>query len=442
MKDQKDVISWIWLQKALGVASPKVRAIHTTYGSAREFYEAGPTEWRLSGLVTAADVHRLCQVDFTQCETVIDDCQRLHYQILTPDQEGYPNRLLNIDDYPAVLYVWGDLGDVDNEILISMVGTRSASPYGREVAGRLSATLAKAGAVIVSGAAYGIDTVCHKGALRGGGRTIAVLGCGINTRYLVENEQLRRTISQNGAVISEHPPGTAAVPRHFPIRNRLISGLSLGTVVIEAGVRSGSLITAHKAIEQGRDVFAVPGSVLSEYSAGCNKLLGECAKPVGCAYDILSEYVDQYPHCIRLDLPEVHEKAHRDMKPWEDRPAEKSEPAPVREAKPQPSEKAAVERKSTKKRVGRQKTDAPQNEASAEFVVREAPLPSSLSLTPEAKKLYQLLDETPQHVDELAYRSGLTSYVVAAAMTELEIAHLVRPHVGRRFSRMVVRSRR
>nr|WP_317413198.1 DNA-processing protein DprA [uncultured Solibaculum sp.] len=442
MEDQKNVISWIWLQKALGVANPKVRAIHTAYGSARQFYDAGPAEWRLSGLVTAADVHKLCDTDFTQCEKIIDDCQRLHYRILTPDQKEYPDRLLNIDDYPAALYVWGDLGDVDNEILISMVGTRSASPYGREVAGRLSATLAKAGAVIVSGAAYGIDTICHKGALRGGGRTIAVLGCGINTRYLVENEQLRRAISQNGAVISEYPPGTAAAPRNFPIRNRLISGLSLGTVVIEAGVRSGSLITAHRAIEQGRDVFAVPGSVLSEYSAGCNKLLGECAKPVGCAYDVLSEYVDQYPHCIRLDLPEVHEKAHSDMKPWEKDQAEASKPAVAQEAKSRPSQKMASEIKCAEKQSDPPKPDTWQNQASSEPIVREAPLPSSLSLTPEAKKLYQLLDETPQHVDELSHKSGLTSYVVAAAMTELEIAHLVRPHVGRRFSRMVVRSRR
>ncbi|BCI60241.1 DNA-processing protein DprA [Solibaculum mannosilyticum] len=436
MNDQNDVIGWIWLQKALGVASPKVRAIHQAYGSARQFYDAGPTEWRLSGLVTAADVHKLCDTDFAQCEKIIDDCQRLHYQILTPDQEGYPNRLLNIDDYPAVLYIWGDLGDVDNEILISMVGTRMASPYGRNVAGRLSTTLAKAGAVIVSGAAYGIDTVCHKGALRGGGRTIAVLGCGIDTRYLVENEQLRRTISQNGAVISEYPPGAAAAPRNFPIRNRLISGLSLGTVVIEAGVRSGSLITAHRAIEQGRDVFAVPGSIMSEYSAGCNKLLGECAKPVGCAYDILSEYVDQYPHCIRLDLPEVHEKAHSDMKPWESKPSPvQSRPSAASESKPRSVLKRPVTK--TKDALG----DGSSQKEPYRQEVQEAALPSSLSLTPEAKQLYRLLDETPQHVDELAHKSGLTSYVVAAAMTELEIAHLIRPHVGRRFSRIVVRRR-
>lgn len=184
---------------------------------------------------------------------------------------------------------------------MAVVGTRSATPYGHKTAFRLSYRLAECGALIVSGGALGIDSEAHRGALQAGGRTIAVLGCSIDYPYLSANAELRKMISEHGALISEYPPGTPPSKVSFPIRNRLISGLALGTVVVEASIKSGSLITADHALNQGKDVFAVPGNIMSSAYAGSNRLLSDGAKPVFSAADILSEYTSQYPHKINMD---------------------------------------------------------------------------------------------------------------------------------------------
>jgi DNA processing protein len=208
--------------------------------------------------------------------------------ILTWEDEGYPKLLAEIPDPPPVLYVRGELKPED-AWAVAVVGTRRASTYGREVTRRLVSVLAQSGVTIVSGLARGIDAVAHQTALEAGGRTIAVLGCGIDLVYPPEHRELARRIAAQGALVSEYPLGTQPEPGNFPPRNRIISGLSLGVVITEAGRDSGALITADYAAEQGRDVFAVPGSILSAGCAGTNRLIQDGAKPVLDAADILQE---------------------------------------------------------------------------------------------------------------------------------------------------------
>lgn len=200
----------------------------------------------------------------------------------------YPKNLARVPDAPSLLYVKGVLKEVD-EWAVSVVGSRMATHYGKTVTERLCADLAKKGITIVSGMARGIDTAAHCGALMGGGRTMAVLGSGIDVIYPAENKRLYERIVENGAVISEFPMGTPPYSQNFPIRNRIISGLSLGVVIVEATHRSGSLITAQLALDQGREVFAVPGSVGSFKSMGTHNLIKQGAKLVEYANDIVEE---------------------------------------------------------------------------------------------------------------------------------------------------------
>jgi DNA processing protein len=214
-------------------------------------------------------------------------------RILTLGEENYPKRLKEIYDPPPVLYVRGELRKQD-ELAISIVGSRKTSPYGRWFTERVSRELAQQGVTIVSGMARGIDSVAHQGAISEGGRTIAVLGCGVDIVYPRENRRLCEQVIDHGAVVSEFPMESPPEAGHFPKRNRIISGLSLGVVVVQAGKDSGSLITANYALEQGRDVFAVPGNVGAESTQGTNHLIKQGAKLVESSEDILQEILPQW----------------------------------------------------------------------------------------------------------------------------------------------------
>ncbi len=215
--------------------------------------------------------------------------QKLGLKILTQEDADYPQNLKHIPDPPFVLYVKGRLEEKDR-CSIAVVGSRRASFYGLTSAEKFSADLANEGFTIISGLARGIDTCAHKGALKSGGRTIAVMGSGFQYIYPAENKKLVETIAQNGAVISEFPINTRPLSQNFPCRNRVISGLSLGVLVVEAARNSGALITADFALEQGRDVFALPGKVDSDNSFGTNELIKQGAKLVSCAEDISEEF--------------------------------------------------------------------------------------------------------------------------------------------------------
>ncbi|MDE0609796.1 MAG: DNA-processing protein DprA [Anaerolineaceae bacterium] len=209
-------------------------------------------------------------------------------EFLTLLDDGYPEALRNISDPPLTLYFRGELLPGDRHAL-GLVGTRKATSYGRDVAGQLAQDLARQGITVISGLAYGIDAAAHRGALKGGGRTLAVLGSGVDVIYPANHRQLAQEICRNGALISEYPPGTLPEGRNFPRRNRLISGLSLGILVVQAPLTSGAIITANIAGEQGREVFAVPGNILDPASAGCHRLIQDGAKLVTGIGDILDE---------------------------------------------------------------------------------------------------------------------------------------------------------
>ena len=213
--------------------------------------------------------------------------------VMTLNDDSYPRRLRDIYDPPALLYVRGEMKKED-ELAISIVGSRKTSPYGRWITERMSQDLARHGVTIVSGMARGIDAVAHWGAITGGGRTIAVLGCGVDVIYPSENRNLFAKIIDHGAVLSEFPMGSPPEGGHFPKRNRIISGLSIGVVVVQASAKSGSLITANYALEQGRDVFAVPGNVGAEGSRGTHQLIKEGAKLAESSEDILEEILPQW----------------------------------------------------------------------------------------------------------------------------------------------------
>ena len=282
----------------LGAASPKVREIYDRELDVEKLFESDH-ERRLSGLFTDKEITRFDGA-LKRAAFAVEQADKSGQRIISYLSEEYPERLKNIYAPPCALYVRGVFPEFDNEVAIAMVGTRNATDYGRTVATDLAMTLSKAGALVVSGAAKGVDSYSHTGALQVFGRTAAVLGCGIDYPYLMENKPMRDMIEKRGVLISEYPPGTAATRWSFPERNRIISGVSLGTVIIEAGIKSGSLITANYTLEQGRELFAVPGSVMSPSFAGTNKLLREGAKPVFSALDILEEFAGEYPHKIDM----------------------------------------------------------------------------------------------------------------------------------------------
>jgi len=302
----KDKLYWVWAQNALGITSSvKSDEIVSYFGNAESLYFAGEYEWRISGIFTPGQINKLKTTTLDAAKKIVSDCQRYRIKILTPDDADYPSMLFKLPNLPLALYVRGDLDCLKNKISIAVVGAREASDIGARIARALSASLSRSGAIIVSGAAKGIDSAAHSGALDAGAQTVAVLGCGFGTDYLPENEPLRREIAGHGALVTEYPPLTPAFGRNFPFRNRIISGLSYGTIVIEANEKSGSLRTVGHAIEQGRDIFAVPGDITSSMNMGTNKLLRDGAKPVFNAMDVLEEYAERFPDLLDINKIET-----------------------------------------------------------------------------------------------------------------------------------------
>ena len=302
----KDKLYWVWAQNALGITSSvKSDEIVSYFGNAESLYFAGEYEWRISGIFTPGQINKLKTTTLDAAKKIVSDCQRYRIKILTPDDADYPSMLFKLPNLPLVLYVRGNLDCLKNKISIAVVGAREASDIGARIARALSASLSRSGAIIVSGAAKGIDSAAHSGALDAGAQTVAVLGCGFGTDYLPENEPLRREIAGHGALVTEYPPLTPAFGRNFPFRNRIISGLSYGTIVIEANEKSGSLRTVGHAIEQGRDIFAVPGDITSSMNMGTNKLLRDGAKPVFNAMDVLEEYAERFPDLLDINKIET-----------------------------------------------------------------------------------------------------------------------------------------
>lgn len=290
--NQNHLRFWIALKAIPGIGNTVISALIDRFGSPSHVFSAGESD-----LCSVAGISKTIArsiINFKNWDNILPQLDALHkngINIITSQDELYPANLLNIYDRPAFLYVLGTLRKED--VSIALVGSRRASTYGKYTTERISRELALQGITIVSGLARGIDSCAHRGALSASGRTIAVLGCGLNVVYPPENKNLFSAIAQHGAIISEFPPDTQPMPFNFPARNRIISGMSYGVVVVEAGEKSGSLITARLAMEQGRDVFAIPGSIDSPSSRGANSLIKQGAKLIDNIDDILEDILPQ-----------------------------------------------------------------------------------------------------------------------------------------------------
>jgi DNA processing protein len=272
-----DRLYWIGFSFVKGIGAVRFRFLLDSFGDARTAWNASADELRAKGLGSGLVENLVNLRESLALDKIWENILASGINVLTWDDQGYPDRLREVNQSPPVLYVRGEIKPEDNWA-VAIVGTRRITAYGRQVTERTAIELAHAGVTVVSGLARGIDGVAHKSALDAGGRTLAVLGCGVDRIYPPEHRTLFERIIQNGAVISDYPPGTPPEASNFPPRNRIISGIAMATVVVEAGKRSGALITADFAAEQGRDVFAVPGNVLSPQSRGTNRLIQEGAR--------------------------------------------------------------------------------------------------------------------------------------------------------------------
>ena len=279
---------WIAFSRIPGVGRVKLSQLREYFNTLEQAWKASGSELKQSGLDSkSADsiIHLRAKVS---PDAEIDNLHHYKVKAFTCDSPDYPQRLKEIYDYPPVLYIRGNILPED-ECCLAVVGTRRATVYGKQVTEEIVAELVRNRITVISGLARGIDSVAHRAALEAGGRTLAVFGCGLDIIYPAENASLAHGIIEHGALISEYPLGIRPKADNFPRRNRIMSGMSLGVLVIEADEASGALITAHQAVEQNRDVFAVPGSILSPTSRGTNHLIQEGAKLVRNAVDILEE---------------------------------------------------------------------------------------------------------------------------------------------------------
>lgn len=286
--DSKTIKYWVGFSLVPGVGRVRFAQLENYFGSLENAWQAGPADLKRAGLDARVVRAITAARSGLSLDAEMEKLERYGVKVFCRNDPEYPSRLKEIYDYPPVLYVRGSLLPED-EWCLAVVGTRRATVYGRQVAEEMVTDLARSKITIVSGLARGIDSVAHHSALEAGGRSIAVFGCGLDMVYPSENATLARRVMEQGALVSEYPLGTKPRPENFPRRNRIMSGLSLGVLVIEASKTSGAMITAHLALEQNREVFAIPGSILAPQSRGTNHLIQEGAKLVQDYTDILEE---------------------------------------------------------------------------------------------------------------------------------------------------------
>ena len=389
---------WIWLQNVFGYGA-KISKIIDEFGGAKELYNLGETEWIMSSFLTNRQVEKLISTDIEKGNEVIDYCLQQGYKIVDYDDESYPNRLKDIPDAPAVLYVDGIFPDIDNLVTIAMVGSRKASEYAVRVARVFGKGLTEAGASVISGGALGIDSYSHEGALEGGGQTVAVLGNGFGDSYLDTNRDLRKKIIQNAARVT------------------IISGLSLGVLVVEAGVRSGTFVTTKRALEQKRDLYAVPAPVLSVEYGGTNKLIENGAGVAINPVDVVKAYADRFD---TLDMSKLREsnqialdKSEQDVNMARIKPRTQNQ---IKQSNPD-EEKYSFENV----------------EKSREHRAKVAE--KAIELQGNAKIVYDCLDDEYNFIDDVIAKSNLPASSVLAALTVLEIKKLIISASGKRFKK-------
>ena len=399
------LVHWIWLATRPGLNDRVKYAVLRQFGDAEDVYFADSfdqvEELSREGLDALRDK------DLQAAEAVLETCRKQDIRILTFRDTLYPRRLQNIADPPLVLYYQGRLPEFDALPVIAVVGTRHATAYGLSMARRLGAQIARCGGLVVSGAAAGIDAMAMRGALAAEQPTVGILGCGVDVVYPRKNADLLEACRENGCLISEFLPGTEPFKWNFPRRNRLISGLACGVLVVEAPERSGALITAGLAAEQGRDVFVIPGNVDVAACAGSNALLREGGIAVRTGWDILSEYQDRFPDLI-----------HQDQGPVSQCPVPEEMPA-----------KVAQKRRLFQKKKPKEDKIPVDNDAQPPYIDWNK---ISASLTAPQRAIVEQLTDGEKLVDDVIAATGLSSGQVLSELTLLELQGVLTRLPGRR----------
>ena len=388
---------WVWLSCAAGVRPlVKYQLAQEMDGPDKVFF-AGRDELVFFG-AAPKEADKLMDKSLAAAERALAWCEENHVDVLTVQDARYPERLRNIPDPPVVLYIWGKLPPVDESIYIGVVGTRHPTPYGMRMAARLGTEIAQGGGIVVSGLADGCDGAAMEAAMRAGGVTVGVLGTAIDKVYPAKNKWLFREVRAHGALVSEYAPDMRTFASDFKARNRLISGLSLGVAVAEAPIRSGTRVTVDHALEQGRDVFAVPGNADVAAAEGCNDLIAHGAIPVTSGGDILAEYEG------RIDLLR-----------------QKTTPTLIKKQIDKPRDIVYIDK-------SREQESAP---SPAETSIS----PAELEKLPEPqRRILTALTRPDMHADDLIAASGLSAAEALAALTMLQLTGYVTAD-GKRYTR-------
>lgn len=400
---------WIWLTARPGIGVHGRAALLRLFGTAERIFEMKERDYLAAEGFECHWLESLLDKSLDEAEKILIECDDKSIRLVTYADGAYPSRLRNISDPPALLYYCGTLPDFDNEAVIGVIGSRRCSAYGLLHAKQFSKLIASSGGLVVSGGARGIDSMALRGALDSEMPVACVLGCGVDVVYPPENRELFRQIAAHGCLLSEYRPGTRPERGNFPVRNRIISGLALGVLVVEAPERSGALITANLALEQGRDVFAIPGNIGVKSCEGSNRLIRDGAIVVENGWEILREYEHLFPG--KLSDGRSREAMERGFMARFGRPAPVYTPVVLEE----PVDKKVI--------------DNPENRNYSD-VKEKVPV-----LAGDEAAVFAVLSEQPELADELVVRSGLPAQRVAAALTMLQIKGLARKQAGNRYCR-------
>ena len=403
------LLHWLWLANKTGISDRRKMTVLRCFQDPEDAFYAESYE-NVPDL-TAEELEVLSNKSLTQAKNILAQCTDKDIRILTLLDREYPTKLKNIPDPPLVLYYKGILPDFDAVPYIGIVGTRQASPYGCVSARRMGYQIANCGGMVVSGCAKGIDTMAMEGALQASSFAVGVLGCGVDVVYPASNRWLFEELERRGCLISEFPPETPPAKWNFPKRNRIISGISCGVLVVEAPERSGALITARQAMEQGRDVFVIPGNIDVPSCAGSNALLRDGAGAVFSGWDILSEYQAVYPEKLRQKM---------------ESPAE-----PVTEkAPPMVAQKPQLPKKEKPLRKKKEKIIIDNGGQSAYSDVEKS-LPS---MSDEERAIVEQLKQGPQLTDTVIAGCGIAAGRALAVLTMLQVKGIVTRLPGNRLS--------
>ncbi len=404
----EEIRYWIWLSQCFSYGSEKPNQILSIFDTnPKLFYDSLPDSLLNISFLSDNDLKRLSLKSLKKADYIIQECEKLKIQIICKNSYSFPNRLKVIYGCPLVLYTQGDLSGLENKISIAVVGTRNASEYGEYITGNICYELAIKGIGIISGCAVGIDRISHIGCLKANGYTVGVLGCGIDINYPSKNKILKQEILKSGGcLITELPPGTAVQGKIFPIRNRIIAGISSGVLVTEAPVRSGALITVEHGIEQGKDIFCIPPhNIYDSRFIGVVPYLNDGATAVYSSEDIIREYIGLFKYNT-LDISEkiIYNDYNEEM---------------IADNKPNYSTVNGMNKISFINKES--------------YIKKDIECKTDICLTEEQKNIYDYLTLNPKHLEEISSFLNIDYKIAVSIIMELEIMGEVVSYSGGRY---------